>query len=735
MTKEQLEEAKKNAAALYEEGKSDEALEVLRGIPREIRDSDDEIRALLRQMRYDEEAKGIEPVFIEKELQDRKTVEERMAPYVEKIEKAKEELKKREPVDFDKYFGSGAQEQSEYAAVMAYMEEYELLERFLNEKKDIININTRAQFSYWQPSALYFITSKKVREKMKDPCSMIRFLVTHGADVNLAAGDGSTPLWNQTTDGGTPEIMQTLLELRADPNQISKDGESEFAPLPFSLLPLPDPQDEEGWLPFDDTAIKKATLLLEHGANPNLASPSLSDFPALMMAVTYGFPDEREPDEPLSPNVLKLIELLLEKGADPNFIDSNGNTPLSLAAENDLLDAGKILLEHGAKMPDKNHPSYEMTDEEFKERARSFEEKRRQYFEMDKKYESKSAFAGTPLEAMLAKLREDCEMVLPPASADSLLRCDIELERLWLPELPMGYINFLKICNGYAFDGVELYGTSTADSPDPESNYKLRDIVWETCNFREDYGDDDETENYPLLCIGQRNGDRIIYDSESQTYQLRDHETAFTDVLEESDNFNDFFDEVVVQWSVEHFRNNNEEEKEPETSNVTEKNYQTTFNYLLTHRVIPQLMFSHFDQFYKNILPNPDNLEMFMQTAVQHAGALASGKPDIEPPYKIEKFTMGIYGDSFERSIIRIQIPKCRKILDCVEIAFPVMKESAGYFTSEFSISPINNEPLFMLGEWRVENGEFRHYNYGKIDTSHVDNFAARVIHIAYGDK
>jgi hypothetical protein len=59
MTPNEIEEAKKNALALYEAGNLDAANEILFRIPREIRCTDAEIRTLLRQMRYDDEAAGI----------------------------------------------------------------------------------------------------------------------------------------------------------------------------------------------------------------------------------------------------------------------------------------------------------------------------------------------------------------------------------------------------------------------------------------------------------------------------------------------------------------------------------------------------------------------------------------------------------------------------------------------------------------------------------------------------
>ena len=295
------------------------------------------------------------------EKQQTETLEERMLPYAEMVEKLKAEFQKR-----GKSFTSlgqflGLKSPKEYAELMAYMalsEEYELLGHFLEadpdpeEKFDMLNVSVRPQFASWEPSPLYFITAKKQREKMKDPCKMMRFLKAHGADVNLVAGDGSTPLWNQTYNSGSIQILQTLLELGANPNQISEDREYEWAPLPFCLMPDFIDDDGDNWEPIEALSVEKAKLLLQYGADPNLVCPSVADLSALTLTIKYGFPKEREDDEPLSSEMLDFIEFLLKSGADPNFIDSEGNTPLSHATDNNLFEVGQLLLLYGAEMPD-----------------------------------------------------------------------------------------------------------------------------------------------------------------------------------------------------------------------------------------------------------------------------------------------------------------------------------------------------------------------------------------------
>jgi len=166
---------------------------------------------------------------------------------------------------------------------------------------------------------------------------MIRFLSAHGADPNIPAEDGSTMLWNQCNKGYPIEIMKTLLEIGADPNQTSEDNEAEWTPLAYCLLPgFAEDKDgnpiENQYLPIENESIEKAKLLLDHNADANLANPSFPDNPPLMLAVKFAV-RQIDNTENLQPLDIKLFERLLKKGADPNFTDSNGNTAMILALE------------------------------------------------------------------------------------------------------------------------------------------------------------------------------------------------------------------------------------------------------------------------------------------------------------------------------------------------------------------------------------------------------------------
>ena len=155
--------------------------------------------------------------------------------------------------------------------------------------------------------------------------------------------------------------------------------------------------------------------------------------------------------------------------------------------------------------------------------------------------------------------------------------------------------------------------------------------------------------------------------------------------------------------------------------------YKTTFNYLLTHRAIPRLMFSDLDFFYQTVLPSPQNMQTFMQIALKNATEWTKdNQENIEPAYPVEEFKMSIFGDSLEKSIIIVKIPRCEKICDCIEIAFPTTREHARYFTCELSISN------FVLGEWTPDG---THRNFGAIAFEEEKDFSDTVVDLVYGKQ
>ena len=69
----------------------------------------------------------------------------------------------------------------------------------------------------------------------------------------------------------------------------------------------------------------------------------------------------------------------------------------------------------------------------------------------------------------------DEAMIVRPATAEDIEWANNELKKSNLPSIPNDYADFLRHCNGFAFNGVELYGTDNIT--DNVTNFQLIDIV------------------------------------------------------------------------------------------------------------------------------------------------------------------------------------------------------------------------------------------------------------------
>lgn len=52
--------------------------------------------------------------------------------------------------------------------------------------------------------------------------------------------------------------------------------------------------------------------------------------------------------------LVKMVQLLLLHHAEVNFTDTEGNTPLHIACQDDMLEVAKLLVEHGADINRQN---------------------------------------------------------------------------------------------------------------------------------------------------------------------------------------------------------------------------------------------------------------------------------------------------------------------------------------------------------------------------------------------
>jgi ankyrin repeat protein len=185
------------------------------------------------------------------------------------------------------------------------------------------------------------------------------YLLEHGADPNIANKGGWTPLYlatdNRNIEGGdypvpkpdmdNLEYITLLLNHGANPNL--RVRENTLSRTIFTMQWFFEP----GATPFvraaqsSDVALMK--LLLAHGADPKLAT----DFgdTALTAAGGIGWVEGVTYERSAKEN-LEAVRMLLDLGLDPNAANKDGRTPIMGAALKGRNEVIQLLVDRGAKI-------------------------------------------------------------------------------------------------------------------------------------------------------------------------------------------------------------------------------------------------------------------------------------------------------------------------------------------------------------------------------------------------
>lgn len=149
-----------------------------------------------------------------------------------------------------------------------------------------------------------------------------RQLVEAGADLSIRSKSGHTPL--MAAAQASEELFDLLVSRGADMSVKLKDGTSAFTLSISGAL-------------SERIGLGIAKKLLDNGADVDESATSCptEGYTCLMMAARNQRPD--------------IVNFLVEEGADVNASAADGNTPLSLAEEEDDQEMVALLKQLGAK--------------------------------------------------------------------------------------------------------------------------------------------------------------------------------------------------------------------------------------------------------------------------------------------------------------------------------------------------------------------------------------------------
>jgi hypothetical protein len=137
-------------------------------------------------------------------------------------------------------------------------------------------------------------------------------------------------------------------------------------------------------------------------------------------------------------------------------------------------------------------------------------------------------------EEIIDIVNEDSGAMIPrPAGEEDISQCQEGLAELGLEPLPQGYIEFLKLNNGLAWNGIEFYSTDQVVEADNPNGYRLMDLVTMNDDFNDRYELDEK------VLLGRMDEDYFTYNIETGKYEILELETR--EMWEEFDTFEALF--------------------------------------------------------------------------------------------------------------------------------------------------------------------------------------------------
>lgn len=214
---------------------------------------------------------------------------------------------------------------------------------------------------------------------------LAKLLLKHGASPNLCAGPHDESPMAIAARNGLHDLAALYIRYGADCNVLLPSGDTPFmlainkraseAFLRFMLASGADVNGKTraGKTPlFEAVSLRRTdivSLLLDHGANPNLAGPKHPLWPATYDSTTLRLLISRGAKPGMTPGIMELaaslnnirsVRILLEAGVDPNSKKDGIYTPLCSAIRDDRADIVSLLLENKAdpNIPASEYPAF-----------------------------------------------------------------------------------------------------------------------------------------------------------------------------------------------------------------------------------------------------------------------------------------------------------------------------------------------------------------------------------------
>ena len=151
-----------------------------------------------------------------------------------------------------------------------------------------------------------------------------------------------------------------------------------------------------------------------------------------------------------------------------------------------------------------------------------------------------------------------------------------------------------------------------------------------------------------------------------------------------------------------------------------------TFNYYHTNFVIPNLILANKKFFIETILPNPNNMQIFIEKE-SYKLALKGFQGGVAIKPKIKNITANRVKGRF---IVYVEFDEnyVEEDADNFAIAISIAKDEIRFFTYEKGTSAVTKEDLYFVGEFELKENEVgAHKNYGTTSEYKISYFAGRI--------